>query len=191
MLIDLVVRGGYGIYANRTSFGGQSTNRVFEPPFTFSRSLIGGANSAASLQSPFPVLPPSSSFPNFIGDMLFGPPYAGDRTTATATVVDPDFKESTVQQYGFDIQYQHKTYLLSLGSAAVHDQASKERVHGVDDGLEPARAEHEEVQEQDQHQDGIDGRGHSVTSLVERCRRRREDTHRREGSALAGVGGAP
>jgi DNA-binding NtrC family response regulator len=32
-----------------------------------------------------------------------------------------------------------RPYLLSLGSAAVHDQASNERIHGVDDGLEVGR----------------------------------------------------
>ena len=111
----LVIRGGYGIYANRTSFGGASTNRIFNPPFAYSRSLVGGANAAATFQIPFPVLPPSSSFPNFIGAMLFGPPYTGQRTTLTGTIVDPDFKESTVQQYDLEVQYQHTSYVLSLG----------------------------------------------------------------------------
>src|ERR1700757_560497 len=55
---DLVLRGGYGIYANRTSFAGNGLILAFNPPFTLSVSLAGGPNAASSLQNPFPDLPP-------------------------------------------------------------------------------------------------------------------------------------
>ena len=46
---DLVLRGGYSIYANRISFGGSGVVMAFNPPFTLSISLTGGPNGAASL----------------------------------------------------------------------------------------------------------------------------------------------
>ena len=62
---DIVVRTGYGLYANRVSFFGSSVDLAFNPPFQLSRNLVGAANAASSLQHPFPVLPLPSSFPNF------------------------------------------------------------------------------------------------------------------------------
>src|SRR6266849_6451013 len=114
---DLVLRGGYGIYANRLSFKGNASQLIFNPPFTLSVVVIGGANAAASLQNPFPNLPPASSFPNFVGNMLPGPPFTGNRFLRTATITDPDFKESTVQHFGLDLQYQHKSYVFSIAYA--------------------------------------------------------------------------
>jgi len=114
---DLVIRGAYGIYANRTYFYSLGTALAFSPPFTLSKDLIGGANAAASLQFPFPVLPPASSFPNFAGTMLPGPPYTGDHNPFVAVVVDPAFREATVQQYGLEVQQQYKSLLFSLAYA--------------------------------------------------------------------------
>src|SRR6202008_38475 len=85
--------------------------------FTLSAVLTGGANAAASLQNPFPSLPPNSSFPNFVANMLPGPPFTGNRFLRTATITDPDFKESTVQQFDLDLQYQHKNYVFSIAYA--------------------------------------------------------------------------
>ena len=114
---DIVVRSGYGIYANRISFFGGSTGLAFNPPFQFSKTLIGAANAASSLQYPFPILPPASSFPNFIGAMLPGPPYTGDRTPLVPAIIDPDFREATIQHYGLEIQYQLRSFLFSLAYA--------------------------------------------------------------------------
>ena len=114
---DFVLRGGYGIYANRTSFAGNGELLALNPPFTFLVSLTGGANAAATLQSPFPTLPPNSSFPNFLVNMLPGPPFTGDHFLRTPSNTDPDFKESTVQHYDFDLQYQRKTYVFSIAYA--------------------------------------------------------------------------
>jgi hypothetical protein len=114
---NLVLRGGYGIYANRMSFKANASQLLFNPPFTFSVVLTGGANGAASMQNPFPDLPPASTFPNFVGNMLAGPPFTGDRFLRTATITDPDFKESIVQHFGIDLQYQHKSYVFSIAYA--------------------------------------------------------------------------
>src|SRR5246127_772311 len=114
---DLVLRGGYGIYANRLSFKANSSQLLFNPPFTLSAVLTGGANAAASLQNPFPSLPPNSSFPNFVANMLPGPPFTGNRFLRTATITDPDFKESTVQHFGLDLQYQRKSCVFSIAYA--------------------------------------------------------------------------
>ena len=114
---DVVLRGGYGIYANRISFQGNVALLAFNAPFVLDASLTGAANVASSLQNPFPNLPPSSSFPNFEANMLPGPPFIGNRFVRGATITDPDFKESTVQQFALDLQYQHKSYVFSIAYA--------------------------------------------------------------------------
>jgi hypothetical protein len=114
---DLVLRGGYGIYANRTSFAGNGLQLALNPPFALNALLNGGANATASLKNPFPNLPPNSSFPNFVGNMLPGPPFTGNSFLRSPIVTDPDFKESTVQQYDIDLQYQHKSYVVSVAYA--------------------------------------------------------------------------
>ena len=114
---NLVLRGGYGIYANRISFEGNVALMTFNPPFVLDAALDGGANAAASLQNPFPNLPPTSSFPNFVANTLPGPPFTGNRFPRAATITDPDFKESTVQQFDLDLQVQHKSYVFSIAYA--------------------------------------------------------------------------
>jgi hypothetical protein len=111
---NLVLRGGYGIYANRTSVVGDGLGTDPNPPFTLGASLFAAANAAASLRSPFPNLPPASSFPNFVANMLPGLPYNGSRFPRTTFIGDPDLKEPTVQQYDLDLQYQRKSYVFSI-----------------------------------------------------------------------------
>jgi hypothetical protein len=114
---DLVIRGGYGIYANRTSFAGNGLPLAQNPPFGLVATLTGAGNAAASLENPFPSLPPNSSFPNFAANVLPSPPFAGERFLRAPTITDPDFKESTVQHYSLDLQYQHKSYVFSIAYA--------------------------------------------------------------------------
>ncbi len=114
---DLVLRGGYGIYANRTSFEGNGVLMALNPPFAVNAVLVGAANATASLMGPFPNLPPSSSFPNFVGNMLPSPPFTGNRFLRSPIITDPNFEESTVQQYDFDLQYQHRSYVFSVAYA--------------------------------------------------------------------------
>jgi hypothetical protein len=114
---DMVLRGGYGIYANRTSFEGNGSLLALNPPFALNAVLNGAANATASLESPFPNLPSNSSFPNFAGTMLQAPPFTASSFLRSPIITDPDFKESTVQQYDLDLQYQHKRYVFSIGYA--------------------------------------------------------------------------
>lgn len=114
-LTNFVVRGGYGIFANRVSFVGNGNQLIFNPPFTFAVALAGAAAGFTSLQSPFPNLPSNSTFPNFIANMLPGPPFDADRVIQTPSITDPDFKESTVQHWGLDLQYSFKDYVFSAG----------------------------------------------------------------------------
>jgi Carboxypeptidase regulatory-like domain/TonB-dependent Receptor Plug Domain len=114
---DLVLRGGYGIYANRTSFAANGLLLALNPPFGLIASLNGGANATASLENPLPNLPPNSSFPNFVGTMLPGPPFTGSSFLRSPDIIDPDFKESTVQHFDLDLQYQHQSYVFSVAYA--------------------------------------------------------------------------
>src|SRR5262249_25109902 len=107
---DVVVRAGYGMYANRVSFFGSGVSFAFNQPFQVTRVLVGAANAASSLQHPFPILPLPSSFPYFAG--LPGPPFTGDRTPVVVTATDPDFKDATIQHYGVETQYLYQSFLL-------------------------------------------------------------------------------
>jgi hypothetical protein len=109
---EMVIRGGYGLYANRINFLGAGTLLAFNSPFQVTKNLIGAANAASSFQHPFPILPLASSFPNFVGATLPGPPYIGDRTPQPGNIIDPGFKDATIQQYGLEIQYQREGYLF-------------------------------------------------------------------------------
>ena len=55
--------------------------------------------------------------PELRGATLPGPPYIGDRTPQPGNIIDPDFKDATIQQYGLEIQYQRDSYLFSLAYA--------------------------------------------------------------------------
>src|ERR1700735_2064394 len=114
---DLGLRGGYGIYANRTSFERDGVLLAQNPPFALGASLSGGTNATASLENPFPNLPPNSSFPNFVATMLLGPPFTANRFLGTPIITDPDFKESTIQHFDLDLQYQRNSYVFSIGYA--------------------------------------------------------------------------
>jgi hypothetical protein len=123
---DIVVRTGYGLYANRVSFFGSAVDLAFNPPFQYSRNLVGAANAASSLQHPFPVLPLPSSFPNFAA--LPGPPYTADRIPLLGIATNPDFKDATFQHYGLETQYQHHSFLFSLayaGARGIHLAVSR------------------------------------------------------------------
>ena len=112
---DLVIRTGYGMYANRVSFFGSSVDLAFNIPFQYGRNSVGAANAGSSLQHPFPVLPLPSSFPLFVG--LPGPPYAGERAPLLVVRTDPDFRDATIQHYGVEAQYQLQSFLFSLAYA--------------------------------------------------------------------------
>ncbi|HJZ72328.1 MAG TPA: carboxypeptidase-like regulatory domain-containing protein [Vicinamibacterales bacterium] len=112
---DLVVRTGFGMYANRVSFFGSSVDLAFNQPFQYGRNSSGAANATSTLQHPFPVLPQPSSFPYFAG--LAAPPYTGDRIPVLVVATDQNFKDATIRHYGLETQYQYQGYLFSIAYA--------------------------------------------------------------------------
>jgi hypothetical protein len=68
---------------------------ALNPPFAMNASLNGGDNATASLENPLPNLQ-RSSFPNFVATVLPGPPFTGSSFLRTPDIIDPDFKESTL-----------------------------------------------------------------------------------------------
>ncbi len=80
---DLVLRGGYGIYANRTSFAANGLQLALNPPFALSASLNGGANAAASL---------AESLSKF-ADEFFIPKFRRQHATRSHRLPGPAFSE--------------------------------------------------------------------------------------------------
>ena len=63
---DIVVRAGYGVYANRLSFYGAAQTSP-SSPFPILEESDRRRQCSIHLQHPFPTLPPAFVFPNFIG----------------------------------------------------------------------------------------------------------------------------
>ncbi|HEV2401157.1 MAG TPA: TonB-dependent receptor [Candidatus Sulfotelmatobacter sp.] len=112
----LVLRGGYGFYYERLS--GQLAEQVVgAPPFSFTQTLQGAQNSAATLQQPYnPPLPHDSSFPVFI-------PRTPDSALSVAAI-QRSATSPYVQQYSLNVQYEfaHDTVfqLGYVGSKSTH-----------------------------------------------------------------------
>ena len=104
----VVVRGGYGFYYERLS--GQLAEQVVgAPPFSFTQTLQGAQNSAATFQQPYnPTLPPDSSFPVFI-------PRTPDSALSVAAI-QRSATSPYVQQYTLNVQYEFaRDTVLQLG----------------------------------------------------------------------------
>jgi hypothetical protein len=113
---DLVLRGGYGIYYQRLS--GELVQQVLgAPPFSFTQTLSGAQNSAASFQQPYvPALPPDSSFPVFI------PRTPGSALSVAA--ISRSTRSPYTQEYDLNLQAELAHDLLwqvgYVGSKATH-----------------------------------------------------------------------
>ena len=93
----VVIRGGYGIYYDRHS-GNLPEQTTDEAPFADNQFIVGAANGAATLQSPFvPLIPPRSQFPLFI------PRSPTSQLSIEAT--DPGMRDSMTQEYNLNLQF--------------------------------------------------------------------------------------
>ena len=103
-----VVRSGYGIYFSQPT-GQAFFQSVFGAPFSFGYENIGGANAAATFNSPFPQpFPTPSFFPYF-------PPYSPTSDVAIS-IVSPDFRPAMIQEYGLNFQVAlAKDWMLEVG----------------------------------------------------------------------------
>ncbi|HEV2136040.1 MAG TPA: carboxypeptidase-like regulatory domain-containing protein [Terracidiphilus sp.] len=93
----LVLRGGYGIYYDRHS-GNLPEQTMDQAPFAAHTFIMGAANGAATLQSPFvPLIPPPSAFP------VFAPRTPTSAINVEAT--DPRIRDGMTQEYNLNVEY--------------------------------------------------------------------------------------
>ena len=100
----VVLRGGYGIFYDQLS-GDLAEQTVGQPPFSFTQSLSGIGNAAATLQQPYaPLLPSPSSFPIFLPRTPGG--------SLTFFSVGRNLTSPYAQQYNLNVQYEVAPNLL-------------------------------------------------------------------------------
>lgn len=88
----LVLRGGYGVYHDRTT-GQPFIQLLTDPPFSQLNELVATTAGNLSLASP---LPPAVTLPAF--------PAYSPTTALSPTIIDPDYRAPTVQQYSMGLQ---------------------------------------------------------------------------------------
>jgi hypothetical protein len=88
----LVVRGGYGMYHQRTT-GQPFIQLLTSPPFAVLNNLAGAASSNLTFASPFP---PTTTLPIFA-------PYS-PTTARSLTIIDQNLRPPTLQRYSLGVQ---------------------------------------------------------------------------------------
>ena len=108
--LNLVMRGGYGIYYDRISTRYANTQLFNFPYFALGVGLPGFNTTFAN---PFPAMPVPSAFPTAA---TIPSPLAGSLVSVSGVFVDPELKTPYLQQYNFGIQWNFaKNYLLDVG----------------------------------------------------------------------------
>lgn len=87
-----VLRGGYGIYHERTT-GQPFIQLLTNPPFAVINQAVGTPNGNATFANPFP---PFTSVPTFT-------PYS-PTTSLSPTIIDPDYRPPTLHHYSMGLQ---------------------------------------------------------------------------------------
>jgi TonB dependent receptor len=101
---QFAMRGGYGLYYSRPT-GQAFFQSILGAPFSFGHFNVGQLNANATFQNPFPQpFPTPESFPLF-------PRYAPS-TAITLNTASPDFRPSSIQQFGLNVQDELRPNLL-------------------------------------------------------------------------------
>lgn len=88
----LVLRGGYGIYHDRTT-GQPFIQLLTDPPFAVLNELTATQNANATLANPFPAAVSVPTFPTY-----------SPTTSQSITIIDPDYRAPTSQHYSMGLQ---------------------------------------------------------------------------------------
>ena len=107
-ITELLLRGGYGIYASRPT-GQASAASISGEPFSLFRSTTGQTNAGATFQSPFAQpFPTSDWFPMFVSYSAV--------TNLTAQSPSPNLRPALAQQFSLNVQAElRQGWLLELG----------------------------------------------------------------------------
>ncbi len=87
-----VLRGGYGIYHDRTT-GQPFIQLLTDPPFSKLNELTATQNANATLANPFPAATTVPIFPAY-----------SPTTAQSLTIIDPDYRSPTSQHYSMGLQ---------------------------------------------------------------------------------------
>lgn len=108
--LNMVLRGGYGVYYDRISTRYANTQLFNFPYFAIGVGLPGFTNTFAN---PFPAMPTPSAFPTAA---TIPSPLAGSLVSISGVYVDPELRTPYIQQYNFGVQWNFaKNYLLDVG----------------------------------------------------------------------------
>lgn len=108
--LNLVARGGYGVYYDRISTRYANTQLFNFPYFAIG---VGFPGFSTTFANPFPAMPVPSSFPTAT---TIPSPLAANFVSISGVFVDPNLKTPYIHQYNLGLQWNFaKNYLLDFG----------------------------------------------------------------------------